>query len=88
MASEDSPFDWRDALRELRESFTREDSTRKNLELKYQSEHKAYSRLLAGFTPSVEAPNREEAEECHNVFDALSLYWNSGAPIPPELIEM
>lgn len=87
MTSEDSPFDWKEILQHFREAYTSEDSARENLELKYQSEHKAYSRLLAGFTPSVEAFNREEAEECHNVFDALSLYWNFGEPIPPELID-
>lgn len=84
MTSEDSPFDWRDILREIREGYTSEGSARERDEAKYQSEQKSFERMFEENPDMV--PSREDAEKFHNVFDALMHYWNIGAPIPPELI--
>ena len=81
--------DWKKILQEYRGSYTCDDSPDWNLEAVYQSESESYSQYMAEHFPDVAGdvtPKREDAEKKHNVFDALSWFWEVEAPIPPELI--
>ena len=89
MTHDGQKIDWKKILQEYRDNYTRDDSPDGNLEAVYQSESESFSQYMAENFPDVAGdatPKREDAETKHNVFDAISWFWEVEAPIPPELI--
>ena len=89
MTHDGQKIDWKKILLENRDNYTRDDSPDGNLEAVYQSESESFSQYMAENFPDVAGdatPKREDAETKHNVFDAISWFWEVEAPIPPELI--
>jgi len=86
MTQDGQKIDWRKILLEMRDSYTCDDSVHGDSDARYQSEFESYSQHMAESFPNFEVDRREDAERHHNVFEAISWFWEVEAPIPPELI--
>ena len=86
MTHDGQKIDWKKILLEMRDSYTRDDSVHGDSDARYQSESESYSQYMAEHFPNFEVDGREDAERAHNIFEAISMYYNVAAPIPPELI--
>ena len=86
MTQDGQKIDWKKILLEMRDSYTCDDSVHGDSDARYQSESESYSQYMAEHFPNFEVDRREDAERAHNIFEAISMYYNVAAPIPPELI--